>query len=320
MPNTQLNEGVREIFRIVTAHKQREGGGFIVRRPFPSYGLSVVDPFLLIDEMGPVDYAPGEAVGAPDHPHRGFETVTYVLEGEMEHEDSAGHRGSLRAGDVQWMTAGAGIIHSEEPSVALREKGGRVHGFQIWINLPARLKMSRPRYQEIPAAKIPVARSGDGRAQVRVIAGEALGARAVIDTHTPITYQDWTVAEGADLTLPLAREQQALVYVFEGNLRLGNGDGKEAGGRLVADGQMAILGEGDAVRFRGVAGGARFLLLAGVPLGEPVARYGPFVMNNEAEIDQAVQDYQSGRMGEITRTAEVVHETTWPHDAPASEP
>ena len=311
---------LRNIGRILDSTRTLEGGGFPVRRPFPSPEVLQIDPFLLLDEMGPVDYAPGQAVGAPDHPHRGFETVTYVLEGEMEHEDSAGHRGSLRPGDVQWMTAGAGIIHSEEPSRAMREKGGRVHGFQIWINLPARLKMSRPRYQEIPAAKIPVARSGDGRAQVRVIAGEALGARAVIDTHTPITYQDWTVAEGADLTLPLAREQQALVYVFEGNLRLGNGDGKEAGGRLVADGQMAILGEGDAVRFRGVAGGARFLLLAGVPLGEPVARYGPFVMNNEAEIDQAVQDYQSGRMGEITRTAEVVHETTWPHDAPASEP
>ena len=306
MTNTPVNEGVREISRIVTAHKQREGGGFIVRRPFPSYGLNVVDPFLLIDEMGPVDYAPGQAVGAPDHPHRGFETVTYVLEGEMEHEDSAGHRGSLRPGDVQWMTAGAGIIHSEEPSRALREKGGRIHGFQIWINLPARLKMTRPRYQEIPAARIPVAESADGLARVRVIAGEALGAGAVIDTHTPITYQDWTVAEGADLTLPLAREQHAVVYVFEGNVRLGNGDDKEAGGRPVADGQMAILTDGDAVRFRGVAGGGRFLLLSGVPLGEPVARYGPFVMNNEAEIDQAVQDYQSGRMGEITRTAEVV--------------
>lgn len=302
--NNQNNESVREIFRIVTAHKQREGGGFIVRRPFPSYGLTVVDPFLLIDEMGPVDYAPGEAVGAPDHPHRGFETVTYVLEGEMEHEDSAGHRGSLRAGDVQWMTAGAGIVHSEEPSRALREKGGRVHGFQIWINLPARLKMTRPRYQELAAAKIPIAETADGRARVRVIAGEALGVRAAIDTHTPITYQDWTVAEGADLTLPLPREQHALIYLFEGNVRLGN-DGSEPGGRLVTDGQMAILADGDAVRFRGVAGGGRFLLLSGVPLGEPVARYGPFVMNNEAEIVQAVQDYQSGRMGEITRTAEV---------------
>ena len=305
MAITRINEGVREIFRVVTAHRQREGGGFVVRRPFPSYGLTVVDPFLLIDEMGPVDYAPGEAVGAPDHPHRGFETVTYVLEGEMEHEDSAGHRGSLRAGDVQWMTAGAGIIHSEEPSRGLREEGGRVHGFQIWINLPARLKMTRPRYQEIAAAKIPVAETADGHARVRVIAGEAMGVRAVIDTHTPITYQDWTVAEAADLTLPLPRAQQALIYVFEGNVRLGNGDDKEPGGGLVTDGQMAVLAEGDAVRFRGVAGGGRFLLLAGAPLGEPVARYGPFVMNSEAEIDQAVQDYQSGRMGEITRTAEV---------------
>ena len=300
MTNTKTNEAIREIFRLVTAHKQREGGGFIVRRPFPSYGLTVVDPFLLIDEMGPVDYAPGEAVGAPDHPHRGFETVTYVLEGEMEHEDSAGHRGSLRAGDVQWMTAGAGIIHSEEPSRALREKGGRVHGFQIWVNLPARLKMTRPRYQEISAAKIPVVETPDGRAKGRVIAGEALGVRAVIETTTPIVYQDWSLAEGADLTLPLPADHQALVYVFEGEVRLGAGDAKPVG-----DGQMAILGPGDAVRLRGVAGGGRLLLLAGVPLGEPVARYGPFVMNNEAEIVQAMQDFQSGRMGEITRTAQV---------------
>ncbi len=300
MTTNQSNEPTREIFRVVTAHRQREGGGFIVRRPFPSYGLTVVDPFLLIDEMGPVDYAPGEAVGAPDHPHRGFETVTYVLEGEMEHEDSAGHRGSLRAGDVQWMTAGAGIIHSEEPSRALREKGGRVHGFQIWVNLPARLKMTQPRYQEIAAAQIPVAATPDGRAKVRVIAGEALGVRAVIDTTTPIVYQDWSLAEGADVTLPLPRDHQALVYVFEGEVRLGAGAGQPA-----ADGQMALLGPGDAVRLRGVAGGGRLLLLAGVPIGEPVARYGPFVMNTEAEIVQAMQDFQSGRLGEITRTAKV---------------
>src|SRR5512142_3314295 len=148
---------VREVERIVGAHKQREGGGFIVRRPFPSSSMDHVDPFLLLDEMGPVDYRPGEAVGAPDHPHRGFETVTYVLEGEMEHEDSAGHRGALRAGDVQWMTAGAGIVHSEMPSRRIMEQGGRVHGFQIWINLPARLKMTRPRYQEVPGARIPTA-------------------------------------------------------------------------------------------------------------------------------------------------------------------
>ncbi|MET0795663.1 MAG: pirin family protein, partial [Polyangiaceae bacterium] len=207
---------VREVSRVVTAHRQEEGAGFIVRRPMPSMSLSVADPFLLIDEMGPIEYGPGEAVGAPDHPHRGFETVTYVLSGEFEHEDSAGHRGVLRPGDVQWMTAGAGIIHSEMPSRAVRDAGGRVHGFQIWVNLPARLKMTQPRYQEVTAAKIPTAESSDGLAQVRVIAGEALGARAIIDTLTPIVYQDWSLKAGADVTLPLAVEQQALVYVFEG--------------------------------------------------------------------------------------------------------
>jgi quercetin 2,3-dioxygenase len=291
---------VRETARIVTAHRQREGAGFIVRRPVPATGLETADPFLLLDEMGPVDYAPGKAVGAPDHPHRGFETVTYMLEGEFEHEDSAGHRGVLRPGDVQWMTAGAGIVHSEMPSRGIREKGGRVHGFQIWVNLPARLKMTRPRYQEIAAARIPEATSEDGRARVRVIAGEALGARAVIDTHTPIVYQDWTVAAGADVVLALPREQQALVYVFHGSVLLGDGASK------VGDGQLALLGAGDAVRLRGpAAGSGRMLLLAGVPIAEPVSRYGPFVMNTQQELLDAVHDYQNGRMGEITRTAEV---------------
>ena len=290
---------VREPTRIVTAHRQREGAGFIVRRPVPTPGLDVVDPFLLLDEMGPVDYGPGEAVGAPDHPHRGFETITYMLEGEFEHEDSAGHRGVLRPGDVQWMTAGAGIVHSEMPSDRIREKGGRVHGFQIWVNLPAKLKMTRPRYQEVSAGKIPEAKSADGRARVRVIAGEALGTHAVIDTHIPIVYQDWTVEPGADVTVALSREQQAMAYVFQGAVLVGN-EGKE-----IRDGQLALLGPGDAVRFRGASGGARLLLLAGVPIAEPVARYGPFVMNTQEEIVQAVRDYQSGRMGEITRTAEV---------------
>src|SRR5436305_1383505 len=159
----ETTESVREVTRATTAHRQSEGGGFIVRRPFPGLGMAAVDPFLLLDEMGPVDYAPGEAVGAPDHPHRGFETVTYVLEGEMEHEDSAGHRGSLRAGDVQWMTAGAGIIHSETPSRALREHGGRVHGFQVWVNLPAALKMTTPRYQEGSGGGVPGSQIAAGR-------------------------------------------------------------------------------------------------------------------------------------------------------------
>jgi hypothetical protein len=265
----------------------------------------MVDPFLLVDEMGPIEYAPGQAVGAPDHPHRGFETVTYVLDGEMEHEDSAGHRGALGPGDVQWMTAGAGIVHSEMPSARIQEKGGRVHGFQIWVNLPARLKMTRPRYQEIPGARIPEGRTPDGRARVKVIAGEALGARAVIDTSTPIIYQDWSLDEGADVEVAVPADHQALVYVFRGAARIG-ADTPE-GARLVKEGQMALLGPGDAVRLRGTNGpdATRLLLLAGVPVGEPVARYGPFVMNTEAELVQAVHDFQSGRMGEITRSAKV---------------
>ncbi|MGA9520413.1 MAG: pirin family protein [Myxococcaceae bacterium] len=291
---------IREVARITSSHRQREGAGFVVRRPFPSMNLDSVDPFLLIDEMGPADYAPGEAIGAPDHPHRGFETVTYVLEGEMEHEDSAGHRGRIGPGDVQWMTAGAGIIHSEEPSKRIREQGGRLHGFQIWVNLPKRLKMTRPRYQEITSEKLPVATTEDGLARVRVVAGEALGVRAVIDTHTPIVYQDWSLKPGADATVSVSSELRAMVYVFEGAVQVG------ANKRLVEEGQLAILEPGDAVRLSGADVPGRLLLLAGVPIREPVARHGPFVMNTRQELVEAFQDFQSGRMGEITRTAEVL--------------
>jgi quercetin 2,3-dioxygenase len=249
-----------------------------------------VDPFLLLDEMGPAEYGPGEALGAPDHPHRGFETVTYALEGEFEHEDSAGHRGKLGPGDVQWMTAGAGVVHSEMPSRRIREEGGRVHGFQIWVNLPARDKMTRPRYQEIPAARIPAAATEDGLAEVRVIAGEALGARAVIETRTPIVLQDWTLSPGARVVQPVPADHEAFVYVFQGAALVGDG------AREVKDGQLARLGRGGAVALAsaaGAAGPARLLLLAGVPLREPVARYGPFVMNSEAEIRRAIVDYQA---------------------------
>jgi len=290
---------IRETEKLVASQRQLEGAGFIVRRPLPGPGLPALDPFLLIDEMGPVEYGPGQAVGAPDHPHRGFETVTYVLEGEVVHEDSAGHRGTIKPGGVQWMTAGAGVVHSETPSAAVLEQGGRAHGFQIWVNLPARLKMTQPRYQELAAEQIPSAVSADGLAKVKVIAGEALGVRAAIDTHTPIVYQDWSLSPGADVTLALDAETQAVVYVFEGRALLGDQ------GRVVEDGQLAVLGEGDAVRFRGAQEPARLLLLAGVPINEPVARYGPFVMNTERELLEAFQDYRSGRMGEITRTARV---------------
>jgi redox-sensitive bicupin YhaK (pirin superfamily) len=295
-----MSLNVRPVARVVTAHQQTEGGGFVVRRPLPTPGLNVADPFLLIDEMGPVSYAPGEAIGAPDHPHRGFETVTYILEGEMEHEDSAGHRGVLGPGDVQWMTAAAGIIHSEMPTAKMRKNGGRAHGFQIWVNLPARLKMMQPRYQELPAAKIPRASTQDGRARVTLVAGEALGVHAAIETQTPIVYQDWSLDEGADVTLPLGADHRVLVYVFEGSVVVGDGEGE-----AVRSGQLAMLGGGEAVRLAGAPGGGRLLLLAGVPIGEPVARYGPFVMNTPEELETAFRDYRTGRMGEITRTARV---------------
>ncbi len=290
---------LRPVESVVTAQRQTEGGGFVVRRPFPTSGLSFVDPFLLIDEMGPVTYAPGEAVGAPDHPHRGFETVTYILEGEFEHEDSAGHRGKIAAGDVQWMTAGAGIVHSEMPSRRICKEGGRVHGFQIWVNLPARDKMTKPRYQEVPRPNIPEGRSDDGLVRVRVIAGSALGAQAVIETRTAIVYQDFTIEPGGRAVQPLPADHVGIVYVFDGAARVGEGAGQQ-----VVDGQLARLGQGDAVALANDAGSgkpARLLLLAGVPLREPVARYGPFVMNTEEQIRQAVLDYQSGRLGEIAR-------------------
>lgn len=291
-----MSDRIRSVISTTTARRQREGGGFIVRRPFPTQALPLVDPFLLLDEMGPVDYAPGEAKGAPDHPHRGFEKVTYMLAGSFEHADSAGHRGEIGAGDVQWMTAGDGVVHSEMPSPKIRREGGRVHGFQIWVNLPARDKRTAPRYQEVPRAGIPEARSADGLAHVRVIAGEALGARAVIDTRTPIVYQDWTLAPGARVDVPLAADHDAMVYVFAGSARVGEAE------TPVGDGQLARLGAGDAVRLAVAADAtepARLLLLAGVPLREPVARYGPFVMNTPEEIQAAFVDYEQGRMGTI---------------------
>ena len=289
----------RKVERVITAHRQLEGGGFVVRRPFPTGGLELVDPFLLLDEMGPADYGPGEAVGAPDHPHRGFETVTYMLEGQFEHEDSAGNKGAIAKGDVQWMTAGSGVVHSEMPAGFIREKGGRIHGFQIWVNLPARDKMMAPRYQEVPASGIPKAATPDGKADVRVIAGEALGVRAVIDTRTPIVYQDWKLRPGALVEQPLAEGHHALVYVFEGSVEVGSDQ------RSLRDGELGLLGPGTAVRLAvpsGASAGARLLLLAGQPLREPVARYGPFVMNTESEIQQAFSDYRSGRFAEIRRS------------------
>jgi redox-sensitive bicupin YhaK (pirin superfamily) len=287
----------RPVARIVESTRTLEGGGFPVRRPFPTRTLDQLDPFLLLDEMGPVDYRPGQAKGAPDHPHRGFETVTYLLSGAMQHRDSHGNRGELRAGDVQWMTAGSGVIHSELPEPSFLEKGGRMHGFQIWVNLPKRDKLMRPRYQDVPSARIPTAATEDGSVWVKVIAGDAMGAKAVIDTRTPILYLHYRLAPGATVTQPVPADFNAFAYVVSGAGRFG------ADERAAVEGNMAIFArEGDAVTLRNPAEAAEPLevfLLGGQPLGEPVARYGPFVMNSTREIEEAFADFRAGRFGEI---------------------
>jgi len=255
-----------------------------------------IDPFLLLDHLGPVSWGPGEGIGAPDHPHRGFETVTYLLSGGFQHKDSAGHAGKLTPGDVQWMTAGAGVVHSELPSDEFMRDGGVMHGFQIWVNLPARDKMTKPHYQEIPSAGIPLVASSDGKVHVRVIAGESLGQQAVIETRTPIYYLHFTIQPGGEIVQPIPAGYNALVYLIAGEVKLGVPQ------KLVREGQMAQFGDGDSIRLSVAATApapADFLLLAGQPLNEPVARYGPFVMNTREEIDQAFRDYQSGRMGSI---------------------
>lgn len=287
----------RTVSGIVDSIETYEGAGFLVRRPFPKSSLSLVDPFLLLDEMGPMDLAPGEAKGAPDHPHRGFETVTYMLAGEMEHKDSRGHAGRLKPGDVQWMTAGSGVIHSELPSTELLRDGGRMHGFQLWVNLPSRDKMMKPRYQEIPASQIPKATSADGLATVSVIAGEAMGKSAVIETRTPIIYLHYRIEPSGVIHQRVPAAYNAFAYVVEGHGLFGN-DRDKAG-----DGQMILFAQdGDELRIENPPdslGILDLLLIGGLPLREQVARYGPFVMNTEQEIYQAFEDYRAGRMGAI---------------------
>ncbi|WP_175948644.1 pirin family protein [Burkholderia pyrrocinia] len=284
----------RSLDRTYPALRTTEGGGFVVHRPFPTRLLMDFDPFLLLDEMGPVDYAPGEAVGAPDHPHRGFETVTYALDGRFCHRDSSGHAGTLGPGDVQWMTAGAGVVHSEMPDPVFAQAGGRSHGFQLWVNLPRRDKLIAPRYQEIPADRIPSATSPDGRARVRVIAGEAFGVRAAIETRTPILYQHFTLEPGATVAQPVPAGYRVFAYPIDGT-------GLYGPDRQAVDARhMIVYGDdGDTVTFAAGDTPLDLLLIGGVPLNEPIVRYGPFVMNTEEEIRQAVVDYQTGRMGRI---------------------
>jgi redox-sensitive bicupin YhaK (pirin superfamily) len=292
-----LMTATRTIERTYPAVRTTEGGGFVVHRPFPTRMLMDFDPFLLLDEMGPVDYAPGEARGAPDHPHRGFETVTYVLEGQFGHKDSAGHSGTLHAGDVQWMTAGAGVVHSEMPDPSFVRTGGRVHGLQLWVNLPRRDKMIAPRYQEMPSPEIPVATSADGKVRVKVIAGEALGVKAAVETRTPILYQHFSLQPGATIRQPVPADYRVFAYGLSGKGFYGEGDARQ---EIDPRKMVVFKNDGDSVTLAAGAEPLEVLLLGGVPLKEPVVRYGPFVMNTEDEIRQAVVDYQAGRMGSIT--------------------
>tara|TARA_B110001452_G_scaffold45565_1_gene34820 strand:- start:43 stop:879 length:837 start_codon:yes stop_codon:yes gene_type:complete len=274
-------EHARIVKSIVPTHTVMEGGGFQVRRP-AAMG-SLMSPFLLLDEMGPVDYAPGKAVGAPWHPHRGFETVTYLLHGEMEHEDSAGSKGTLTPGDVQWMTAGKGIIHSEMPTSKMMLEGGLMHGFQIWVNLPAKDKMMNPRYQDISASQSPIAKK-DG-VWARVVAGECLGVESSIDTVIPITYVHVRMDKDSILNKKIEHELNGMIYVFKGEVNIE--------GKSVSDGSLALLSNGSNVEILATEN-SEYLILAGPEIAEPIARYGPFVMNTREEIMQAIDDYQNG--------------------------
>jgi len=290
----------RAVAGVVNSIETLEGAGFLVRRPFPKPQFSEFDPFLLLDEMGPMELGPGQAKGAPDHPHRGFETVTYMLSGEMQHKDSRGHAGRLTPGDVQWMTAGAGVVHSEMPSAEFARKGGRMHGFQLWVNLPKRDKMINPRYQEFPGSQIPTVTSPDDLVTVKVIAGEAMGQKAVIETRTPIMYLHYSIKPGGVVTQTVPSNFNIFAYVVDGAGLFGSE--RERG----EDGQMVLFApDGDEVRIENPSDASttlEVLLIGGVPLNEPVARYGPFVMNTKQEIFQAIEDYQNGKMGQITQS------------------
>ena len=270
-----------------------DGAGVRLKRSIGTPGFDHLDPFLLLDEFRS-DNASDYIAGFPSHPHRGFETVTYMLAGSMEHRDNMGNRGLLDAGSVQWMTAGRGIVHSEMP----RQENGLMWGFQLWVNLPASDKMTAPRYQDIPPDAVPVVElrteNGESGGTVRVIAGEHDGiAGAVSGIATAPLYLDVRLLANAKLALPVTLGHHAFAYVYEGDAWLGEG----AGSRLSTH-QLGVLGDGDGVELRAGEAGARLLVIAGRPLNEPVERYGPFVMNTREEIAQAVRDFQSGRLAQ----------------------
>jgi quercetin 2,3-dioxygenase len=294
-----LEAAERKVVSVTSAPSGLEGEGFPVRRAFAGVDLATLDPFVHMDQMGEVDYAPGEPKGTPWHPHRGFETVTYMIDGVFRHQDSNGGGGLITDGDTQWMTAGAGILHIEAPPEEVVVRGGLFHGFQLWVNLPAELKWSPPRYQDIRGRAVTLLSSPDGGALLRVIAGEVAGHKGPGITYTPISLLHATLAPGAQLRLPWNPNFNALVYVLAGSGSVGPQR------RPVRLGQLAVYGPGDVVTVQADARqesrspNLDVLLLGGLPIREPVAAYGPFVMNTREELVQAFEDYQAGRLGSI---------------------
>jgi redox-sensitive bicupin YhaK (pirin superfamily) len=284
----------RAVRSVHTAPGGYEGEGFPVRRAFAGVDTADLDPFIHMDQMGEVDYAPGEPRGTDWHPHRGFETVTYMLDGTFQHQDSHGGGGVIADGATQWMTAGRGILHIETPPEQLVVSGGLFHGVQLWVNLPARDKMAAPRYQNLEGDAVTLLASSDGGALIRLIAGDLAGHAGPGATHTPITVVHATIAPGGQLVLPWRADFNALAYALAGDGTVG------VDGRPFGTGQLAVLGSGEALTLGAHAKRPLdVLLLGGRPIREPIAAYGPFVMNTRAELVQAVEDFQAGRLGTV---------------------
>ncbi len=289
----------RRIKSVTTAPQGYEGEGFPVRRAFAGVDLADLDPFIHLDQMGEVEYAPGEPKGTPWHPHRGFETVTYIIDGIFDHKDNHGGGGTITNGDTQWMTAGAGILHIETPPEHLVMSGGLFHGFQLWVNLPAAKKWSKPAYQDLRARDVALLSSEDGGALIRVIAGEVAGHFGPGSTQTPITLVHATLQPGAELRLPWKHDYNALVYTLAGRGSVGELR------QPVKMGQLSVMTDGDVLVIRADetqesrSPEMEILILGGQPIQESVAWMGPFVMNTKAEVLQAFEDFQKGRLGTI---------------------
>ncbi|MFG2075699.1 pirin family protein [Nonomuraea maritima] len=302
LPEPVTTAPERKVLAVETAPSGFEGEGFPVRRALAAIKPEYLDPFVMMDQMGEVDYAAGEPKGTPWHPHRGFETVTYMIDGVMDHLDSNGGGGTITNGDTQWMTAGAGILHKEAPPEWLVEKGGLFHGIQLWVNLPGSKKMIAPKYQDIGSTKVVLLSSHDGGALVRLIAGDLAGNVGPGSTHTPITLLHATVSPGARLVMPWRKDFNALAYVLSGRGTVG------AERRPITSGQLAVFDGFGNRPGRTTAGESititakdtlEVIVLGGEPIGEPVAHYGPFVMNTRDELVQAFEDFKAGRLGTV---------------------